>query len=520
MNFDSPIARILFATAISTAVLGFGLRGKREPPRQGVLEANLQRRIRWLFVFTGILCSLMTFYVAQVSSAFALPGPTASTTVAAMILFGLIGGIIMLRFGLRGRWVGDHPYCNRCGFDLFGKPAESTTCNECGADLNGQSAVVIGVRQRRLVPALSGAFLITLSIAIAISLGRNSVTMLKQFSLSPYKPTWWLVRNFDSGTIDTQGGYELYTRLLKGKLDAETIEHIAALKPGAQPSQWSMTIARMAWSKGELSEATMRAHIRARLAYKAVVDDSATPTRIGFTVLSPATSVYLGRDPAWNLDVVGRRCEINDVELPASAVHTTTSRMMFTRRLSTTDEKKIGDVIRLSTASPLPLGTTKVKLAETLVGTLAVPGQPILTESVDLTLLDVSTDVVETLPVQPPTDATSDELLQETIACTARFDQHSDNTMDVTITLKGGDTQMLINDTIYVRADGADTKIGTIKSGTDSVTALIDGAAPKGVVEIVAKPANTLQPGFVLPRETAVPEIVFHAPVIERVHTR
>jgi len=34
-------------------------------------------------------------------------------------------GLALLLFGLRGRRVGDHPHCWRCGFDLFGKPAES-----------------------------------------------------------------------------------------------------------------------------------------------------------------------------------------------------------------------------------------------------------------------------------------------------------------------------------------------------------------------------------------------------------
>jgi len=31
-----------------------------------------------------------------------------------------MAGIVALCFGLRGRRVGAHPYCRRCGFDLFG----------------------------------------------------------------------------------------------------------------------------------------------------------------------------------------------------------------------------------------------------------------------------------------------------------------------------------------------------------------------------------------------------------------
>jgi len=36
--------------------------------------------------------------------------------------------------GLRGRRVGEHPYCKKCGFDLTGKPDASTRCAECGPD--------------------------------------------------------------------------------------------------------------------------------------------------------------------------------------------------------------------------------------------------------------------------------------------------------------------------------------------------------------------------------------------------
>ena len=55
--------------------------------------------------------------------------------VESLSLFGL--SLAATVVALRGRRVGDHPYCRRCGFDLFGKPPGSTVCSECGADLAG-----------------------------------------------------------------------------------------------------------------------------------------------------------------------------------------------------------------------------------------------------------------------------------------------------------------------------------------------------------------------------------------------
>ena len=57
---------------------------------------------------------------------------------------GLVGsGMVIL--GLRKRYVGDHPHCRKCGFDLFGRNESSVVCSECGADLNARKAIVIGV---------------------------------------------------------------------------------------------------------------------------------------------------------------------------------------------------------------------------------------------------------------------------------------------------------------------------------------------------------------------------------------
>ena len=50
-----------------------------------------------------------------------------------LVLLAASAGV--LAFALCGRRADDHPYCRRCRFDLFGKPADATVCSECGADL-------------------------------------------------------------------------------------------------------------------------------------------------------------------------------------------------------------------------------------------------------------------------------------------------------------------------------------------------------------------------------------------------
>src|SRR4051812_27458501 len=68
-------------------------------------------------------------------------------------------------FGWRGRRVGDHPFCRRCGFDLFGKPDDSRVCTECGSPLDRRRAIVIGERRRRRWAIALGAALLVPAIA-------------------------------------------------------------------------------------------------------------------------------------------------------------------------------------------------------------------------------------------------------------------------------------------------------------------------------------------------------------------
>lgn len=119
--------------------------------------------------------------MAQVAILFLLP--------ATFIAF------VLLLAGLRGRRIGDHPICRRCGYDLFGQPAGTAVCGECGSDLNRRRALLVGHHQRRKGLLLSGVVLLVpfLPIDGILIWGRaNHVDWLK------YAPTWWLISRAQS----------------------------------------------------------------------------------------------------------------------------------------------------------------------------------------------------------------------------------------------------------------------------------------------------------------------------------
>ena len=55
-------------------------------------------------------------------------------------------GLLLAAAGLRGRRVGDHRFCRKCGFDLTGRPAGGRRCAECGANLTRAAGVAVGRR--------------------------------------------------------------------------------------------------------------------------------------------------------------------------------------------------------------------------------------------------------------------------------------------------------------------------------------------------------------------------------------
>ena len=179
--------------------------------------------------------------------------------------FGLALAVTLL--ALRGRCVDDHPICRRCGFDLFGKSAESTVCSECGADLARREAVRVGRRRAR------GR---VLSVAVPVLLlsagwsGWDGWRRARAVDWNPHKPVWWLVReaNGQNPAARDAALMELARRIAAGRLPREREDALVARALDVQADTtrpWSPawgTVVEAAHDTGGLSDAQwLRVHV-------------------------------------------------------------------------------------------------------------------------------------------------------------------------------------------------------------------------------------------------------------------
>src|SRR3954449_10067266 len=129
----------------------------------------------------------------------------------------LVMSALLVLIGLRGRRVNDHPICRRCGFDLFGKPAESTVCSECGADLNHRRAVWVGQREPRAWLLRTALPVLAISVGWSGLLGWDAA---RKTDWNRHKPVWWLMRDVDGRAGPTRNAalVELGRRIGEGTL--------------------------------------------------------------------------------------------------------------------------------------------------------------------------------------------------------------------------------------------------------------------------------------------------------------
>jgi hypothetical protein len=140
-----------------------------------------------------------------------------STCVAVIAVLAVVGAWLARR-GVR---IDDHPLCRRCGFDLVGKPAQSTRCSECGADLASRKAIRPGNRQR-----YHGLFGIALSLLVlCVGWGAwQGYRAALDIEWPQHLPVWWLTRQAETGTPTGRDVAlkELVRRIYKGSLSRRT----------------------------------------------------------------------------------------------------------------------------------------------------------------------------------------------------------------------------------------------------------------------------------------------------------
>lgn len=146
---------------------------------------------------------------------------TEITLLLLLLALPVLAGIFLVRRGLRGRLIGDHPVCRRCGFDLFGLPDDQNRCPECGSDVRAASAVQTGHRRRRMGMVYTGFALLLLAGLIVIGAGGG---VLRDVDWQAAKPAAWLAREARNG--DVAAWNELSRRTRNGWISADRAQSL------------------------------------------------------------------------------------------------------------------------------------------------------------------------------------------------------------------------------------------------------------------------------------------------------
>lgn len=147
----------------------------------------------------------------------------------------LVGGLVAVAMGWRGRRVGKAPHCRGCGFDLSGIVDRAAACPECGRSLAEGRAVVTGARLRRPWFVVVGAAVFIAAVGAA-GLGVSAANP----SWNSYKPARLLVFEASAlrGPVADEAAAELAKRSAAGTLAPERLAGVidACLTAQADPS--------------------------------------------------------------------------------------------------------------------------------------------------------------------------------------------------------------------------------------------------------------------------------------------
>lgn len=151
--------------------------------------------------------------------------------IVLVLLCMLIGGVVLLARGIRGRRMNDHPHCRKCGFDLVGlyraddAGAGIVQCPECGTALATAKAIRIGRRQRRRGSVIAGLFLLLVPIGLG---GAWLAGVASKINWVSHFPDWLLVWNLQYGSVtkQTEELQEAMTRIEQGEFDGSLISKV------------------------------------------------------------------------------------------------------------------------------------------------------------------------------------------------------------------------------------------------------------------------------------------------------
>ncbi len=163
-------------------------------------------------------------------------------TMLLLLALVMIVGAILLRLGLRGKRINNHPVCRQCRFDLIGQPEPLTTCPECGSGLRRPGWVRIGQRRRMPIIACVGALLLLmpgLLIASAVAVVATGSNLDKH---TPTSVLLWQARHMSSSRLGAIAD-ELESRMSAGKMKKDELGRAAAVALEIQANE------RLPWTE-------------------------------------------------------------------------------------------------------------------------------------------------------------------------------------------------------------------------------------------------------------------------------
>jgi hypothetical protein len=133
-------------------------------------------------------------------------------------------GTVMLALGVRGRRVGNTPYCFNCGFDLSGLAAAGTVqssperrCSECGVKLAYVTSIRVGRHVWRRWMVAIGVVLLAVPATFFVLAARDGNRLTVPIVQLPTPALLQLMRGNPSETVIV----ELANRVKAGSLDAQ-----------------------------------------------------------------------------------------------------------------------------------------------------------------------------------------------------------------------------------------------------------------------------------------------------------
>jgi len=212
------------------------------------------------------------------------------------LITSFLAGLVLLIRGLRGKRVGESPYCRKCGYNLAG--VEGPKCPKCGSIISPRS-ITVGYRQRRASEIIVGSLLLAFSVPSLVLTGYDHVRDIDWYDHYPFGILFALARGGDMEAFR-----ELVQRNQSGALSAAAISELGEYSLGEQKAgddedtlrKWISLLEALDIS-GQLTQEQQQQY------YKQLVTglsmEVRSPIATGDAVVAQIS--YGKRTPAWRL---------------------------------------------------------------------------------------------------------------------------------------------------------------------------------------------------------------------------